>query len=108
MNKTFILLCCGVIMYSSEILADCPVPMNSAFNQADQDHAISVLGAYFVCTAGDPGNDQSPCNTFAGRGLEAIYNITDLKTQTGYMTANQIYDFVAGSGAWHEIGGILD
>ncbi len=29
--------------------------------------------------AGDPLNDQSPCNTFAGRGLESIYSVTEFQ-----------------------------
>jgi hypothetical protein len=106
--KTIILFICLLFLPASTGFADCPVPMNSAFNQGDQDRAISVLGAYFVCSAGDPGNDQSPCNTFAGRGLEAIYNVTDFKTATGYMLANQILDFVSHSDAWHKIGPVLD
>jgi hypothetical protein len=67
------------------------------------------LSQFLVCGADDPINDQSPCNTFASKGLEAIYGVTDFKTGTNtHMSANQIADKVASGGNWRKIGPLLD
>ena len=53
-------------------------------------------------------NDQSPCNTFAARGLESIYRVSDFKTATGYFSANAIWDYVNASSDWVSLGGVFN
>jgi hypothetical protein len=70
--------------------------------------AISKLSRLLTCSADDPLNDQSPCNTFASRGLESIYSVSDFKKGTGYLSANGIWDFVTASSRWVLVGGVFD
>jgi hypothetical protein len=69
---------------------------------------ISKLSQLLVCSEDDPMNDQSPCNTFAGRGLSAIYSINDFQTDSGYLDANHIVDYVRGSDNWVSVGPVFD
>lgn len=61
-------------------VAQCPVPPANTPSAAAKQLAISRLGQFLKCEANDPLNDQSPCNTFASRGLEAIYGVKDFKS----------------------------
>lgn len=88
----------------------CPVAIVNTPSEAAQSLAIDKLSQFLACSANDPLNDQSPCNTFASRGLEALYNVTDFKTgPNSHMSASQIYDTVSNNGsAWTKIGSVLD
>jgi hypothetical protein len=89
--------------------ADCPVPPANVPSESAKKLAISKLSQFLTCSEDDPLNDQSPCNTFAGKGLEAIYGVNDFKTgPMTYMSANEIADTVAAGGAWKLIGALLD
>ncbi len=87
----------------------CPIPVDAVETTAAKMLPIKKLFELMTCSATDPINDKSPCNTFAGRGLQAIYHVSDFQDgRGGYLSANQISDFVAKSAAWHSLGGVLD
>jgi hypothetical protein len=88
--------------------AACPVPVTSKPTDTSGQLAISKLSQLLVCSQNDPMNDQSPCNTFAGRGLEAIYSVSDFKTATGFLSANAIWDYVSASGNWVSLGEVYN
>jgi hypothetical protein len=90
--------------------AECPVPPANTPSAAARQLAISKLGQFMKCEANDPLNDQSPCNTFASRGLEAIYGVTDFKgDKAGHLSANQMWDKASGTASgWVKLGGVLD
>lgn len=84
--------------------AACPVELISLPTEAARKLTISTLAQYMKCDPKDLANDKSPCNTFASRGLEAIYNVTDFKTANGHLAANAMLDYVAGHSQWVKIG----
>lgn len=87
----------------------CPVPPANVPSEDAKKLAVNKLSQLLACSADDPLNDQSPCNTFASKGLESIYGVTDFKSgPQSYMSANQIADAVAGGGLWKPIGPLLD
>lgn len=91
------------------IVAACPVPPVNVPSEDAKKLAINKLGQLLVCSEDDPLNDQSPCNTFASKGLEAIYGVIDFKTApNAHMSANQIADKVSVDGKWKLIGPVLD
>jgi len=87
---------------------DCPVELSSKITDVARDLAINKLSQYFVCSEADAENDKAPCNTFAGRGLESIYSVSDFKTPTGYLSANAIWDFVHSSDKWVSLGNVYN
>jgi len=91
-------------------IAQCPVPPANGPSTVAQQLAITKLGQFLRCEANDPLNDQSPCNTFASRGVEAIYGVKDFKVgATTHQSANQMWDTVTASGSkWRKLGGVLD
>lgn len=93
---------------STRALAGCPVALQGQPNTAAQSLSISKLSQLMVCRTGDALNDTSPCNTFAGRGLDAIYGVTDFKSGDGYLTANGIADYLASSSQWAALGALFD
>ncbi len=99
-----------IVATSTLARAECPVPMTSVPTAAANSLAISKLGQFLKCDAKDPMNDQSPCNTFASRGLEAIYGVTDFKSGKAlHQSANQMWDTVNASGtAWKTLGTVFD
>jgi hypothetical protein len=98
-----------VATHSLAAWSACPVPRANVPSEDAKKLAIGKLSQLLVCSADDPLNDQSPCNTFASKGLESIYGVTDFKSgPTSYMSANQIADTVAGGGVWKPIGPLLD
>jgi hypothetical protein len=100
----------ALIAFPFTAIAACPVPVPVQSTQSDaaKKLPISKLNQFLKCDASDPVNDQSPCNTFAGKGLEALYGVNDFKTPTGYLSANQIADFVASSDHWVALGAVFD
>lgn len=88
--------------------ATCPVPPTSVESSAAQALAVNTLNQFLKCDPAELLNDRSPCNTFAGRGLEAIFGISDFKTDGGYMSANEIADFVAKSDKWASLGTVFN
>ena len=102
---------CAITMAIANIAAaTCPVaPANMPSVEANQ-LAINKLGQFFKCAANDPLNDQSPCNTFASRGLEAIYGVMDFKTADNkHLSANQMWDKVNAPGSkWAKLGKVFD
>lgn len=93
----------------SAAFAACPVAVQNQPTDAANKLAVKKLGALLACDPNDPINDQSPCNTFASKGLEAIYGVTDFKTAAGtHQSANEIHATVKKSTRWKEIGAVLD
>lgn len=89
--------------------AACPVPPMNTPSEDAKKLAVNKLNQLLACDPNDPINDQSPCNIFASRGLEAIYGVTDFKANNKYLSANQIADFVEQPGGkWKLIGGVFD
>lgn len=90
--------------------AQCPVPPANTPSAAAKQLAISKLGQFMKCEADNPLNDQSPCNTFASRGLESIYGVKDFKSgETTHKTANQMWNTVnAPESKWRKLGGVFD
>ncbi|KQZ81537.1 hypothetical protein [Pseudomonas sp. Root562] len=90
--------------------AQCPVPPANVPSEAAKQLAISKLGQFLKCEANDPLNDQSPCNTFASRGLESIYGVNDFKSNgTSHQSANQMWDTVNAPGSkWSNLGKVFD
>lgn len=102
---TTLVLACA----STQSLATCPVPPANTPSEVAKKLVINKLGQFLVCSEDDPLNDQSPCNTFASKGLEAIYGVIDFKSGPNtHMSANQIADRVAVDGKWKLIGSVLD
>jgi hypothetical protein len=108
MKKTLLNL--ATIAAFSLASAQCPVPPANAPSAEANRLAIDKLGQFLKCEAKGPLNDQSPCNTFASRGLEAVYGVKDFKSGDGtHQTANQMWDKVNGSGSkWKKLGSALD
>lgn len=90
--------------------AQCPVPPANTPSAAAMQLAISRLGQFLKCETNNPLNDQSPCNTFASRGLEAIYGVKDFKSgETTHQTASQMWNTVNGPGSkWMKLGAVFD
>ncbi len=106
---------CQTLLVTTSLLllgaahAACPVPPANTPSEAAKKLAIGKLSQFLACSADDPINDQSPCNTFASKAMEAIYGVTDFKTGAStHMSANQIADKVAAGGRWKLIGPVLD
>lgn len=99
----------GLMLVLNLGICACPVAPQNTPTAAATALAVSKLTPLLACLAGDPMNDQSPCNTFASRGLESIYAVADFKTGTGqYMSANQMEAAVrAPSSKWTRIGSLL-
>lgn len=94
---------------TAEAYSSCPVALINTPSDAARKLSISKLGQFMQCESNDPINDASPCNTFASRGLEAVYGVTDFKRGLGHLSANQIADKVIANGSrWTVIGAILD
>lgn len=106
----YLVLSVMTIATASMVEAQCPVPPANAPSAAAKQLAISKLGQFLKCEANDPLNDQSPCNTFASRGLEAIYGVKDFKLgETTHQSANQMWDTVNASGSrWEKLGSVFD
>lgn len=106
MKHQLLLLC----VVANVAVAQCPVPPLNTPSAAAQKLAIAKLSEFLKCEANDPISDQSPCNVFASRGLEAIYGVADFKTTAGqHFSANQIWDAVNAAGVrWARIGPILN
>jgi len=105
-----IMLIVVAIAASGTAAAQCPVPPANTPSPAANQLAVSRLGQFLKCEANDPLNDQSPCNTFASRGLESIYGVTDFKSEnTSHQSANQIWNTVNAPGSkWVKLGGAFD
>lgn len=86
----------------------CPVPVTSTTTPAAKTLAFHLLNGFMQCDPQVPLNDVSPCNTFAGRGLEQIYGLTDFKTASGYLSANAIADYLGSHSTWERIGSVRD
>jgi hypothetical protein len=86
----------------------CPVPPTSIESARAKQLALNKLNQFLQCDPDDPINDQSPCNTFAARGLAAIYSVTDFQTTLGFLSANAIADYVAHHGKWVAFGMVFD
>jgi hypothetical protein len=99
-----------VIFTTGVAAAQCPVPAANTPSSAAEQLAITKLGQFLKCEANDPLNDQSPCNTFASRGLESIYGVKDFKSGAStHQAANEMWNTVSASGTkWLKLGGILD
>lgn len=104
----WILVC--AVLYAGSAAAACPVPPQNAPSEEAQKLAIYKLNELLKCDPRDPVNDQSPCNTFASKGLEAIYQVTDFKIgSSSHMSANQIWQSVSKVGSsWVALGSLLD
>ncbi|HDI8306227.1 TPA: hypothetical protein PPD39_001871 [Acinetobacter baumannii] len=90
--------------------ANCPVsPVNTPSTNAEK-LTVSKLGQFLKCDPGDPLNDQTPCNTFASRGLEAIYGVDDFKLgKNSYQSANQMWAFVnSPDSQWQKLGQVFN
>lgn len=99
----------SLVIVSSWSFAACPVAPANVPSEDTKKLAIGKLSEFLACSEDDPINDQSPCNTFASKGLEAIYGVTDFKgTSNTHLSANQIYDKVAAAGNWKLIGSVLN
>ena len=103
---------CSVVIAATATVAhaQCPVSPTNTPSSAANSLAVSRLGQFLKCDAGDPLNDQSPCNTFASRGLEAIYGITDFKSGSKrHQSANQMWETVSAAGTkWTRLGTVFD
>ena len=97
----------SILVFICSAKAACPIPVTSKPTDTSGQLAISKLAPMLVCSPDDP-KEQSPCNVFAGRGLESIYGVTDFKTATGYLSANAIWDNVNASSDWVSLGGVFD
>lgn len=86
----------------------CPVPIQTTPSNTANALRTSKLNDLMKCDPADPGNDQSPCNTFAGKGIELVYGYSDFKTSTGYLDAKHIATFVASSDRWVDAGTVFD
>lgn len=107
--KQFILS--AIIIFTAGVAAaQCPVPIANTPSSAAKQLAISKLGQFLKCEANDPLNDQSPCNTFASRGLESIYGVKDFKSGVStHQAANEMWSTVSASGSkWSKLGGVFD
>lgn len=90
--------------------ANCPVsPVNIPSANAEKV-MVSKLGQFLKCDTNDPLNDQSPCNTFASRGLEAMYGVDDFKLgENSYQSANQMWAFVnSPDSKWQKLGQVFN
>jgi hypothetical protein len=88
----------------------CPVlPANTPSRQ-QLDLVIKKLSEFMKCEAGNRTNDLSPCNTFASRGLEAIYGVKDFKTgKSSHQSANGMWNEVnKPDSQWKKLGAVLD
>lgn len=86
----------------------CAISDQPAPNDTAKALHTSKLNEVMQCDPADPGNDQSPCNTFAGKGLTLVYGYSDFKTATGYLDAKHIGTFVASSERWVDVGTVFD
>lgn len=88
----------------------CPIPRTNTRSREQLDVAIKKLGELMKCEVGNKTNDLSPCNTFASRGLEAIYGVKDFKTgKSSHLSANDMWKEVhEPKSPWKEIGPVLD
>lgn len=108
--KEIVLSIVMAIAAASRAAAQCPVPPANTPSAAARELTISKLGQFLKCEVNNPLNDQSPCNTFASRGLESIYGVKDFKSgDTAHQTANQMWETVSASGSrWRKLGSIFD
>jgi len=108
--KLFLVLSFALAALAKVAEAQCPVPPANIPSAAANRLALNKLGQFLKCESNDPLNDQSPCNTFASRGLEAIYDIKDFKlSETKHQSANQMWDTVSKPGSsWEKLGNVLD
>lgn len=88
----------------------CPVPPANTPSRQQLDLVIKKLGEFMKCEVGNEMNDSSPCNTFASRGLEAIYGVKDFKTgKSSHQSANGMWNEVHKSDSqWKKLGAVLD
>ena len=88
----------------------CPVPPANTPSRQQLDLVIKKLGEFMKCEVGNKTNDLSPCNTFASRGLEAIYGVKDFKTgKSSHQSANDMWKKVHEENSrWQKIGAVLD
>jgi hypothetical protein len=100
----------AIVVTATVVHAQCPVPPANTPSAAANSLAISRLSQFLKCEEGDPLNDQSPCNTFASRGLEAIYGVTDFRSGTkSHQSANQMWDTVNSPGTkWTQLGTVFN
>ncbi len=69
--------------------------------------AQNLLGEFLQCVRDNPITDRSPCNWFAGKAIEKIWNVKDFQRPNKpgeYLLANEIADFVASSRCWARLG----
>ena len=98
-----------IMCLAAQVIAGCPVPVQNTPSQAAKQLAIAKLGPLLACKPDDPINDQSPCNTFASKGLEAIYGVIDFKTGPNqFMSANKIHEKIKSSSKWKAIGTVFN
>lgn len=93
--------------YTMAAHAACPVDITASATKEQTSAAVTKLGQFTSCDPSDPTNDRSPCNTFASRGLEALYGISDFKLAGVPMSANGIADFVERDSQWVKLGVLL-
>lgn len=96
------------VAVSGVAMAACPVPPRSNPTDLSNRLPIAKLTPLLSCRSDDPLSDQSPCNIFAAKGLEALYSINDFKSGDKYMSASQIFDYVSSSPNWGKIGTLFD
>ena len=90
--------------------AQCPVPLANTPSASAEQLAVSRLAQFLKCDPVDPLNDQSPCNTFASRGLQSIYGVKDFMLGgSTFQSANQMWDTVNAQGSkWLRLGSVFD
>jgi hypothetical protein len=100
----------ALVTFTEVVSAQCPVPPANTPSASAKQLTISKLGQFLKCDANDPLNDQSPCNTFASRGLESIYGIKEFKSgEQSHQSANQMWDTANASGSkWVKLGGVFN
>jgi hypothetical protein len=101
--SAFLIAICPLVVGAS-----CPVELSSVPTAQAKALAVSKLTDLLACRSSDPLNDQSPCNTFVGRGMETIYSVQDFKKGNNYLMANEIFDYATTNSRWVKIGGIYD
>lgn len=89
--------------------AACPSAPNNNFAEAKKSgldqRATRLLSAQLSCDPTAPINDASPCNRFVGKGLVDLYDASDFVRGDGYLSANEIYDYVSKKdNGWKPIG----
>ena len=70
-----------------------------------EEHVTWLLYQEFTCKQSQPLDDRSPCNYFVGNALSRVYGVNDFKRREGFLTANEIYEYVIMHGTtWKDIG----